>query len=260
MQFPLYLGPFHPHMVFEALGYAVAAGLYRHLRAMGRDHLDDVARGWVIVAAVLGGALGSKLLYWLSDPGYALAAPASGYPAAMMGGKSVVGGLVGALVAVEWTKRRVGVTRATGDLFVPPLIVGIAIGRIGCFLTGLDDHTHGLPTALPWGVDFGDGRRHPAQLYEIAFLLLLGAVLAGWRRPGEGDLFKAFLVAYLGFRLVLESIKPGIAVLGLTAIQWVCLAALAYYAGLLLARAGAGMAAAPAAPPEPSPLHPAGER
>jgi len=38
-----------------------------------------------------------------------------------------------------------------------PLAVGIAVGRIGCFLTGLDDHTYGLPTTLPWAVDFGDG-------------------------------------------------------------------------------------------------------
>ena len=249
MQFPFYLGPLHPHPLFEALGYAAAAGLYHRLRASRHDHLDETARGWVIVAGVLGGALGSKLLYWLSDPGHALADPA-----AMMGGKSVVGGLVGALVAVEWTKRRLGVTRATGDLFVFPLILGIAIGRIGCFLTGLDDHTHGLPTALPWGVDFGDGPRHPTQLYEIAFLLVLGAVLARWRRPGEGDLFKAFMVAYLGFRLALEAIKPGIPILGLNAIQWVCLAALAYYGGLLLARARTRTVVR-----EPSPAQPAGE-
>ena len=66
-----------------------------------------------------------------------------------MGGKSVVVGLLGGFVAVEWVKRRIGVRRSTGDLFVIPLAVGIAIGRIGCFLTGLDDHTHGLPADLP---------------------------------------------------------------------------------------------------------------
>jgi prolipoprotein diacylglyceryltransferase len=253
VQFPLYLGPLHPHPLFEALGYAAAGGLYRQIRASRPDHLDDVARGWVLVAAVLGGALGAKLLYWLSDPVHALADPA-----VAMGGKSVVGGLIGALVAVEWTTRRLGVTRATGDLFVFPLLLGIAIGRIGCFLTGLDDHTHGLPTALPWGVDFGDGPRHPTQLYEVAFLLLLGALLAGWRRPGEGDLFKAFMVAYLGFRLALEAIKPGIPILGLNAIQWVCLAGLAYYGGLLLARARAGTSTG-AALRGPPPAHPAGE-
>src|SRR6266480_5421439 len=28
------------------------------------------------------------------------------------------------------------------------LVIGIAIGRVGCFLTGLEDHTHGLPASL----------------------------------------------------------------------------------------------------------------
>ena len=46
----------------------------------------------------------------------------------------------------------------------------------------------------------------------------------------EGDLFRVFLIAYLGFRLALESLKPGIAVGGLNAIQWICLAVLLYYA------------------------------
>ena len=52
-------------------------------------------------------------------------------------------------------------------------VVGMSIGRVGCFLTGLDDHTCGTRTGLPWAVDFGDGPRHPTQLYEIAFLLLM---------------------------------------------------------------------------------------
>jgi prolipoprotein diacylglyceryltransferase len=48
------------------------------------------------------------------------------------------------------------------------------VGRIGCFLTGLADNTYGTPTGLPWGVDFGDRiHRHPTQLYEIAFLMIL---------------------------------------------------------------------------------------
>jgi phosphatidylglycerol---prolipoprotein diacylglyceryl transferase len=57
------------------------------------------------------------------------------------------------------------VRRATGDVFAIPLTVGIAVGRVGCFLTGLADNTHGLPANLPWAIDYGDGiPRHPAQL------------------------------------------------------------------------------------------------
>ena len=121
-----------------------------------------------------------------------------------------------------------------GDLYVFPLIVGIAVGRVGCFLTGLADDTYGTATSLPWGVDFGDGvARHPTQLYEIAFLAALAAALA-WRarRPyPRGDLFKLFMAAYLGWRLLIDFIKPAHAtLLGLSAIQLACIAGLAWYA------------------------------
>ena len=73
---------------------------------------------------------------------------------------------------VELAKRACGVTRSTGDQFVWPLAVGTAIGRLGCFFTGLDDHTYGTATRLPWGVDFGDGILRPreggdASLHEL---------------------------------------------------------------------------------------------
>lgn len=233
MQFPAYihLGPLalHPHWVFETLAYFVGFRVYLRLRARTGDHLAAGDRWWVVAAAAVGAALGSKLLYWFEDPAVTLARWRD--PVYLMAGKSIVGGLIGGLVAVEWVKRRIGVTRSTGDLFAVPLALGVAIGRIGCFLTGLDDHTHGLPTGLPWGVDFGDGlARHPAQLYELAFLLLLAAALARLGPPQrEGDRFKAFMAGYTGFRLLVDFIKPGVPLGGLTAIQWACLAVLVYY-------------------------------
>jgi phosphatidylglycerol:prolipoprotein diacylglycerol transferase len=235
VQFPVYvwLGPVpvHPHFLFESLAYLFGARIYGWVKARQGDAIAPDDRWWVVAAAAVGAALGGKLVYWLSDPVLFLQSWRD--PFLLMGGKSVVGALVGGLVAVEWAKRRLGLTRSTGDLFALPLAIGIAVGRIGCFLTGLDDHTHGLPTTLPWAVDFGDGlARHPTQLYEIAFLL----PFAGWlwvlaNRPHrEGDVFRLFMVGYLGFRVLLEAIKPGVALLGLNAIQWVCLATLAYYA------------------------------
>jgi len=112
-------------------------------------------------------------------------------------------------------------------------VLGIAIGRIGCFLSGVEDESYGIATRLPWGVDFGDGiARHPTQLYEIIFLSVLGAILWISSRLATtvGDRFRLFMAGYLGFRLLVEFIKPGARVGGLSAIQWVCLAAIAYYA------------------------------
>ena len=149
-----------------------------------------------------------------------------------MAGKTIVEGVVGGLAAVEWVKRCMGVTRSTGDLFAIPLAVGIAIGRVGCFLSGLGDHTFGLSTNVPWGVDFGDGiPRHPTQLYEILWLLFLVFWLRrlNGKPHRDGDLFKTFTVGYFGFRLLIDFLKPGVSLAGLTAIQWVCVAVLAYH-------------------------------
>ena len=184
-------------------------------------------------------ALGSKLLYWLEDPAATLAHWND--LIFLLGGKTIVGGLLGGLIGVEWIKKRRGIARRTGDLFAIPLAVGIAVGRIGCFLAGLGDQTYGVATSLPWGVDFGDGiARHPVQLYESAYALLLAGVLsmAGSRRPPEGSLFRLFLVLYLGFRLAVDFWKPGAPLAGLTSLQWCCAGAVLYYApGLLSASA-----------------------
>lgn len=234
MTFPVYLhvGPLHlhPHWVFETLAYAIAFRLYLELRRRQGDPLSDDTRWWIVAAAATGAAIGAKALHWFEDPRLTFANWRD--PAILFGGKTIIGALIGGLAAVEWTKRRIGVRSRTGDLFALPLAVGIAIGRIGCFLTGTEDGTSGIRTSLPWGVNFGDGPRHPTQIYEIIFLVALAAALARVARQPhrEGDLFKLFLVAYFSFRLVIDFLKPETPIfLGLSSLQWACVGMLIYY-------------------------------
>jgi prolipoprotein diacylglyceryltransferase len=208
------------------------------------DAIATPIRWTVVAAAVAGGTLGSKLLYWLEDPRATLLHRND--LAFLMGGKTIVGALIFGMVAVELMKRYIGLHQSTGDLYAIPLALGIAIGRIGCFLTGLADDTYGVATSLPWGVDFGDGiRRHPTQLYEIVFLLGLIPLLARVLRSiptsasanagtdprfRSGDAFKFFMVAYLSFRIFCDFLKPYPRVfLGLGTIQWACVLVLLYY-------------------------------
>ena len=235
MSFPAYfrLGSLvlHPHWVFESLAYAAGFYLYRRLRRRRGDVIDSRARRWVIASAIVGGLAGSRLLSAFEDPIFL--AHHWIQPHLLLGGKTIVGGLVGGLIAVESVKRLLGIRVATGDLLALPLVLGIAIGRIGCFLSGIEDESYGIATRLPWGVNFGDGiARHPTQLYEVMFLAALGAVLLLGLRPTTtvGDHFKLFMVGYLTFRLLVDFIKPGVRLGGLSAIQWVCLAVVAYYA------------------------------
>ena len=228
------MNPVFTHTVLESAAYFLGFRYFlRERRRLALPALADTERSLGIgVAAILGAALGAKLGFWIEDPHAAFA----DFPdwRHLLQGKTIVGALLGGLVAVEWSKRWLGVRASSGDAFAFPLMLGIAIGRVGCFLAGLADHTYGNPTALPWGVDFGDGvPRHPTQLYEIAFLGLWAGVVA--RRPaalrGEGEAFKLFLVGYLAFRLLVDAIKPlPYAYFGaLSGIQLLCLGGLCYY-------------------------------
>jgi phosphatidylglycerol:prolipoprotein diacylglycerol transferase len=234
--FPVYLRlgslRLHPHIVFEVLAYALGFRVYLWFRRRTGDALDDPNRWWIIASAGIGAATGSRVLYWFEDPRLTLTNWND--PAFLFGGKTIVGALIGGLFVVEWTKKQLGIAHRTGDLFAVPLCIGISVGRIGCFLTGTDDHTSGVATSLPWGVNFGDGiSRHPTQLYESIFVLALGVFL--WRRMmnpfREGDIFKIFMVGYFAFRLLCDFFKPDLRVfLDMSSIQWACLIMLFYYA------------------------------
>lgn len=225
------------HGVLEALALATGFAYYRWLRARaGAPSVVSGAEFAVAVGCIFGAAVGNKLVFWIEMP--QLLPLIWDQPAAWLGGQSMVGGLLGGLIGVEIAKKLAGVTRSTGDAFVYPVLLGLMIGRVGCFLAGLADGTYGLPTDLPWGVDFGDGiPRHPTQLYEIAFA---GALWLGLRRlqarlaSQPGLLFKTMLVAYLLWRLAVDALKPVPFAypLGLSGIQWVCLLALLAYGPL----------------------------
>src|SRR5262249_36862430 len=206
---------------------AYLVGFQTYLVLRRRELRDPVApvsgqtHVWIIVGAIFGALFGSKILaivesfpdYWTMRTD----------PRVWIEGKTIVGGLLGGWIGVEIVKRLRCVRGSTGDAYVAPLVLGIAIGRVGCFLTGLSDHTHGKPTALSWGVDFGDGiKRHPTQLYEIIAVLLIGAIVyaRSLKHHPRGSLFRLFLFLYLLFRFLVEFIKPTFKpYIGLSAIQ-----------------------------------------
>ncbi|TYZ14521.1 diacylglyceryl transferase [Hymenobacter lutimineralis] len=231
------------HLLFEVLAYSVGYRFYQRQRARTLDPISDEHRLWIFVGCAAGALLGSRVLGLLEHPAL-LAHPPGGW-LYYFTNKTIVGGLLGGLIGVELTKKLLGVTASSGDLMVYPILLGMCLGRLGCHFAGLTDGTFGTATALPWGIDFGDGTaRHPTNLYEIGWLALLGAGIwlaercrplpAGWR-------FRFFMVGYLLFRLLVEFIKPTPAPSGwgLTAIQWACVAGLGYYGWLWISQQAA---------------------
>jgi prolipoprotein diacylglyceryltransferase len=160
----------------------------------------------LVGGAALGGYAAGTANLWLSgEPGVA---------------RSIVGALAGAIAAIELFKRARGITGSTGLIFVPAFATSVAVGRWGCFFSGLTDHTHGCPTTVSWGHDFGDHiSRHPVQLYESA------AMAAFLMRNG----FYLLVFWYAAQRFGWEFLKPYAPVLGpLNLFHLICLGLMAY--------------------------------
>ena len=195
----------------EGIAYAVGLGamvMARRRRSELGGEREWTETLWLTAGAAMGALVGAKVLAWVEGPGGG-AAPTMDH--VLTGGKTIVGGLAGGWAGTEVAKFFLGVKRRTGDAWVLPLCCAIAIGRWGCFLTGLSDNTYGVKTDLPWGVDFGDGARHPTQLYESGFAVLLLIVLwwvsrRRWVR--EGDLFRVFMGGDRGVRFLVAFLKP----------------------------------------------------
>ncbi len=225
------------HSVLETIGIFVAFRYYLWLKKRKGDTVEKTNRLAVVTAAIFGAVFGSHLIGALENAPQWLHSPH--FWQYFYGNKTLVGGLAGGLVFVEVTKKMIGERQATGDLFVFPLLLGMIIGRLGCFSAGVYEETYGFPTKLPWGMDLGDGLlRHPVTLYEILFLMLLWFVMAqlSKRKPlQQGAIYKLFLIAYLTFRLLLDFIKPGWRFLfGLGTIQLTCITGLLYYSRYII--------------------------
>jgi len=218
------------HFVCETLAYFVGYRYYVYLRKHTHDKISTENRLMIFIGAAFGALIGSHLVGVFESP---LLLPHFSLMY-LMGNKTIVGGMLGGLIGVELTKKKLGVTASSGDLMVYPLILAMIIGRIGCFLAGLDDGTYGIASNLPWAIDLGDGiRRHPTNLYEILFWILLwGSLWVAEKRYRftDGSKFKIFLSSYLVFRLMVEFIKPDYFFsFGLSVIQLVCIAGILYY-------------------------------
>lgn len=230
MTFPITIFDIHLHLIFEILAYSIGYRFYVFLRSKSHDLISDEGRLWIFIGATAGAFLGSHILGILENPSKWNQLNLIYF----MGNKTIVGGLLGGLIGVELTKKFIGVTTSSGDLMTFPIILALSIGRIGCFAEGLEDGTFGITTTLPWGINFGDGLyRHPTQLYEIIFLIILGFLLFLLEKNVvllNGSRFKVLMVSYLIFRFLIEFIKPNeFYSFGVCSIQIACIFGLLYY-------------------------------
>ncbi len=154
---------------------------------------------------------GLGLRFWLAGPGFRLP-----------------GGFLGAFVALPLILRlaRIPVLSVL-DAIVPGTALALGIGRIGCLLNGC---CFGVPTSLPWGIQFPKFSRpyvnemaegllpvganlslhvHPLQLYFSLGALAVGALLIRYRRrfTFTGEMFLLFLTIHEGLKAALEPLR-----------------------------------------------------
>ena len=125
----------------------------------------------LIAAPCLAGFVGAKLYHLLESPAEFFADPIhlllSPYGFAWFGGL-LAGFATFAFVAWRLAKRstangQILSVLAIFDAGSPAAALGYGVGRIGCFLSG--DGDYGIPTSLPWGMNFPQwsGAHHRAR-------------------------------------------------------------------------------------------------
>jgi phosphatidylglycerol:prolipoprotein diacylglycerol transferase len=210
--FIIHLGPLEVTGYGLMLMVAFVMGGWLMARQLRELDLKEEYAADVVAAAVVGGIIGAKLWYvaLTQDPGALFS----------RGGLVWYGGFLGGALAVILNGWRLRVPlRWTMQLVAPSLAAAYALGRVGCFLVNDD---YGRPTTLPWGVKFPNGSPpstaanlhgfavsvppgidpstvltvHPTQLYEVASMLVVFAILWSLRKNGRpvGWLFGAYLV------------------------------------------------------------------
>jgi phosphatidylglycerol:prolipoprotein diacylglycerol transferase len=244
--------PVHTFGVLLALAIIVAVLRTRSVanrrdEGITGDDVFDVSV-WMVVA----GLIGARLLFVATDWSYYRSSPASAM-SYWNGGISFHGALIGGFLAlVLFCRRRKIPLLKMCDLCAPSVMLGYAIGRVGCFFNGC---CYGAPTTMPWGVSFYDeghwtGPSHPTQLYAAGLSIVFFGLLVQLerRRRFEGQIFFVYLIAAAVERFIMEIWRAGVtstgSVAGLTEVQAWCVAmAVVAGAGLwtLARRMGAGI-------------------
>jgi phosphatidylglycerol:prolipoprotein diacylglycerol transferase len=247
----LRLGPF----VISSYGFMLVVAFVTAYIMLNRD---GKRVGWppelaqdIVFWAAIGGILGSKIYYLIENIGRGSGDNLAGLWNIIAGiftlspqriaegiqnfgaGLVFLGGLIGGLLAVTLLLRKKKINwLATADVMAPYIILGYAIGRLGCFLVGDD---YGIPTHLPWGIAFENGlppttyhmfqirypwidltgfqpgvlRVHPTQLYEVFVGGSIFAFLYWFRARARfaGQVFALYLMLAGTERFLIEFIR-----------------------------------------------------
>lgn len=181
-------------------------------KEIGKENIENFFFYAIIVAII-----GARLYYIaFTDVSQIWRNPLS-VLAIWQGGLAIHGAVLGGIIiAFVYTKFKHISFLKFVDTLTPSLILGQAIGRIGCFFNG---DAHGYPTHLPWGFVYSPespaGQMfpgqplHPTQLYEMILNLIIFIFLWKIRKhlKTNGYLFFLYVILYSAARIFVEHFR-----------------------------------------------------
>lgn len=227
-----HIGPFTVHSYGLMLGIAFIVASWILTREFRRKNLDPNFSTEITLLAIIFGIAGSKIAHLIANPSEFSADPVGSLFSP--GGLTFHGGLILATIAIYIYVKRKGIPFLfIADSAAPSLAIAYGIGRIGCHLSG--DGDYGLPTNLPWGVNYENGivkpslmfagsdvardfpngfvpdntLLHPTPIYEFLLMGLIFLILWKLRKKAmpDGFLFSLYLVLAGFERLMIEFIR-----------------------------------------------------
>lgn len=183
---------------------AIVAGTYVGMKESRRKGIPDDTVYSLLTWGIIGGIVGARLLHVIDKLDFYIQNPLAIF-AFQEGGLAILGAIGGAFVVLlVYTRLHRLPFAKLADSVSIGLILGQAVGRIGCMVNG---DVVGTPTDVPWAVAYTHPNSltpelgvplHPAAGYELLWDLAVFGVLWSIRKKplADGTLFLMYAGLY----------------------------------------------------------------
>ncbi|OIO33555.1 MAG: prolipoprotein diacylglyceryl transferase [Candidatus Omnitrophica bacterium CG1_02_40_15] len=196
------IGPFTIYSYGMMVAIAFLLGVFiAKLEAIRKNIKPDIVYDFSFYI-IIGSIIGARIYYiFFFDLKEFLSDPVSIFKV-WQGGLSIHGGILGGIIiGLIFSKIRKISFWKLADLISPSIILGQAIGRIGCFLNGC---CFGMPMKPFYGM-----KNHPTQIYELVLDFIGFLMLWNLRKKINfvGGLFLFYLMAYSVIRIIVSQFR-----------------------------------------------------
>jgi len=182
----LRIGPFLIQLPLLALLVGLWIGMSLVERESARLKLNPSTTGNMLFYSLLAGLIGARLGYALEFPALYSSNPLSLLALTPTTLSPWIGLTVGLIASIIFIQRQRLPVRPTLDALAPGLALFMVFVGFAHLLSG---DAFGAPARVPWAIRLWNEYRHPSQLYEIFFALLIFLVIRErYPRPEDAGL------------------------------------------------------------------------